>query len=173
MENNNFNISQILNATSVKELDDIPEVQLIIYGPETHRNMIIDYNNMIAGYGTYNVEIDEKKEELAQLRCASGFIRLFKGKKIDETISVLEKEIEQIESDKKGLDVLVDEALKCIKRFEEEMKECTKRVLISTGLTVDKFIDAYNKKRRELIQSAKPAKKGSENESGEEPPQKQ
>lgn len=173
MENNNFNISQILNAASVKELDAIPEVQLIIYGPERHRNMIIEYNSMIESYRGINIETSLRQEDLADLRGKSGIAKLFMGKKYGERIAVLETELKEIEEDKAGLDVMVDETLKCIRRFEEEMKECAKRILISTGLTVDKFTDVYNKKRRELIQSAKPAKNGSENESGEEPSQPQ
>ena len=162
MENKNFNISQILNASSVKELDSISEVQLIIFGQERHSQMIYDYNTMIANYGTINYEVCVRQEEIEVLHGKSGIARLFMGKKYDERIAVLEKEIEEIEADKKGLDVLADEALRCIQRFEEEMKEAAKRVMIATGLTVDGFIDVYNKKRRELIQSAKNTKKTEE-----------
>lgn len=162
MENSNFNIEQILNATSVKELDSIPEVQLIIFGQEKHCQMIYDYNTMLANYGTINYEIDVRQEEIAVLRGKSGIAKLFMGKKYNEEIAVLEKEIEEIEADKKGLDVLTSEALVCIQRFEEEMKEGVKRIMISTGLTTQGFIDVYNKKRRELIQSTKSTNKNEE-----------
>lgn len=162
MKEKKLEISLLTNATSVKELDELQEVQLIVFGPETHRQMIIEYNRMIADYGTVYNSIRAKTDELCELQAASGLARLFKGKKIDERIADLEREIEETEKDKKGLDITVDEALKCIQRFEEEMKEAAKSVLLKYGLTADEFINAYNKAKREIIQSTKNTNKTEE-----------
>lgn len=169
MKEKKLEISLLTNATSVKELDELQEVQLIVFGPEAHRQMIIDYNRMIADYGTVYNSIRAKTDEICELQAASGLARLFKGKKIDERIAVLEREIEEIEKDKKNLDITVDEALKCIQRFEEEMKEAAKSVLLKYGLTADEFINAYNKARREIIQSTKNTNK---TEESAKPPQR-
>ncbi len=170
MKEKNLEISLLTSVTSVKELDEIPEVKLVVFGPERHRQMILDYNNMIANYGTINVEIKEKEDELFNLQSINGIYRLFKGKKIDERIAVLEREIEEAEKDKKGLDLLVEEALKCIQRFEEEMKEAAKSVLLKYGLTDKEFVSAYNKAKRELIFKTR---KAQPDEAQSEAPQKE
>lgn len=160
MKNSNFNMEQILNAKSVEELDAIPEVELIVYGPERKRKMIHDYNNMIKNYGDYSYDIRTRKEEIITLRGKGKLARLFKGEKIDERIAVLEREIKEIEANKKGYDALIDEALKCIQQLEEEIQRAAKQVFKSTGLSVYGFADAYHIKRKELMDKLQNAKRG-------------
>ncbi len=154
MEEKTFNISQIANATSVQELDSIREVQILAFGPKRHHQMIEEYNSMLDGYHTINNEIRAKEEEVVELK-RKGFIpRLFKGKKYDERVAVLLEEIEDAKGRLQALDKKTEDALNEIRAIEKEMLE-TERFLVGIGLSLQKFMNIYNAKRRELIQASK------------------
>ena len=150
-------ISLLVNIGSVEKIDELPEVQYLIFGEEIHRQMIIDYNSMLADYSSNYTEIIDMQNEIYRLYTASGLVRLLRGKRIDEKIADLEKRIEEVEEYQRGINLMIEEALRCIQNFELEMKNAAKNVFATYGLTVDQFIEAYNKAKSILTSKGKPA----------------